>query len=101
MFKRIESRKYCQECGRSFNDILRPKKEGICDFDQGKLVRRIADEPNIVKERINEYLNETTSAIQLLSNMSESSFPVNGDQDESLVYIDIITRLNSKKVLIP
>lgn len=97
MFKRIESRKYCQECGRFFNDILRPKNEGICDFDQGKLVRRIDDEPEVVKERINEYLNDITPAIQLLSNMSESFFSINGDQDELLIFADIITRLKAHK----
>ena len=97
MLKRIESRKYCKECGRFFNDILRPKNEGTCDFDQGKLVRRIDDEPNVVKERINEYLNDITPAINLLSNMSESFFSINGDQDELLMFADIITRLKSHK----
>jgi len=97
MLKRIESRKYCQECGRFFNDILRPKNEGICDFDQGKLIRRIDDEPKVVKERIKEYLNDITPAIHLLSNMSESFFSINGDQDELLMFADIITRLKSHK----
>ncbi|MCC7160668.1 nucleoside monophosphate kinase [Candidatus Nomurabacteria bacterium] len=97
MLKRIESRKYCQECGRFFNDILRPKNEGVCDFDQGKLIRRIDDEPKVVKERINEYLNDITPAIQLLSSMSESFFSINGDQDELLMFADIITKLKVHK----
>lgn len=97
MLKRIESRKYCQECGRFFNDILRPKNEDICDFDQGKLIRRIDDDPRIVKERINEYLNDIVPAIQLLSNMSESFFSINGDQDELLMFADIITKLKIHK----
>lgn len=97
MLKRIESRKYCQECGRFFNDTLRPKNEGVCDFDKGKLIRRIDDEPKVVKERINEYLNDITPAIHLLSNMAESFFSINGDQDELLMFAEIITRLKSHK----
>ena len=34
--------------------------EGICDFDSGKLIRRIDDDPKMVKLRINEYLNDIT-----------------------------------------
>ncbi len=65
LFKRIESRKYCEDCGKFYNDIIRPKNEGICDFDSGKLIKRIDDGPDMVKLRINEYLNDITSAIQL------------------------------------
>jgi len=96
LFKRIQNRKYCEECGRFFNDLIRPKNDGICDFDSGKLVRRIDDEPEMVKQRINEYLNDISPAIQLLSGMSESYFSINGDQDELLIFSDIVTKLKSR-----
>ncbi len=95
LFKRIESRKYCENCGKFFNDILRPRNEGICDFDSGKLIRRIDDDPEVVKLRINEYLNYVNPAIQLLSSISESFFSINGDQDELLIFSDIVTKLKS------
>ena len=95
LFKRIESRKYCEDCGKFYNDIIRPKNEGVCDFDSGKLIKRIDDDPDMVKLRINEYLNDITSATQLLSGMSQFSFSINGDQDELLIFSDIITKLKS------
>lgn len=95
LFERIQSRKYCEECGKFYNDIIKPKNDGFCDFDSGKLIKRIDDEPNIVKLRINEYLNDINGAIQLLINMSEYSFSVNGDQDELLIFSDIVTKLKS------
>lgn len=95
IFKRIESRKYCEDCGRFFNNTIKPKNEGICDFDSSNLIRRIDDEPEMIKLRINEYLEDITSAIQLLSNMSESYFSINGDQDELLIFADIVTKLKS------
>ncbi|MDO8610571.1 MAG: nucleoside monophosphate kinase [bacterium] len=97
LFKRIESRKYCENCGKFFNDIIKPKNEGICDFDSGKLIKRIDDDPEMVKIRIDEYLNDITSAIQLLSSMSEYSFSINGDQDELLIFSDIVTKLKSQR----
>ena len=95
LFKRIETRKYCEDCGKFYNDIIKPTNEGVCDFDSGKLIKRIDDEPGMVKLRINEYLNEIASAIQLLSNMSEYCFSINGDQDELLIFSDIVTKLKS------
>ena len=97
IFRRIESRKYCENCEKFFNDIIKPKNEGVCDFDFGKLIKRIDDEPKIVKLRINEYLNDITPAIQLLSTMSEYSFSINGDQDELLIFSDIVTKLKSNR----
>ena len=51
----------------------------------------------MVKLRINEYLNDITPAIQLLSTMSEYSFSINGDQDELLIFSDIVTKLKSNR----
>ena len=45
IFERIKNRKYCEKCEKFFNDVIRPKNEGICDFDSGKLIRRIDDDP--------------------------------------------------------
>ncbi len=95
IFERIKSRKYCEDCGRFFNNTIKPKNDGICDFDSGKLVRRIDDEPEMVKLRIEEYMNDITPAIQLLTNMSETCFSINGDQDELLIFADIVTKLKS------
>lgn len=97
LLKRIESRKYCPECGRFYNQIIRPKNEGKCDFDNNLLIRRIDDELDVVKRRINDYLNDISPAVQLLSNIAESFFSINGDQDELLMFADIITKLKNHK----
>lgn len=97
LFKRIKNRKYCEKCGKFFNDIIKPKNKELCDFDSGKLIKRIDDNPKLVRLRINEYLNDIIPVIQLLSNISKCSFSINGDQDELLIFSDIITKLKSNR----
>ena len=95
ILERIKNAKYCEQCGKFYNDTIRPKNEGICDFDSGSLIKRVNNDPKTVRLEIDEYLHDITPAIELLSGISEYSFSINGDQDELLVFSDIVTKLKS------
>jgi len=60
VIKRLTSRLTCKNCKRSYNLInLKPKKEGICDFCGGKLIKRQDDNPESIKKRFREFEEKT------------------------------------------
>lgn len=58
---RISGRYTCGDCGAVYNSLLQvPKVDGICDRCGGKnFVKRQDDNPDVLKNRIQKYLNET------------------------------------------
>jgi adenylate kinase len=60
LIKRLASRRVCSRCGAIYNLYLQvPKKEGQCDVCTGPLSRRKDDEPDVIKERMRVYKEET------------------------------------------
>ena len=53
---RITGRLTCENCGAPYHKInSKPKKEGICDRCEGKLIQRKDDTEEVVKERLAVY----------------------------------------------
>ncbi len=60
LFERLTSRRNCVRCEAIFNKKAKPpKKEGVCDVCGGKLVQRADDIPEVVKERLRVYQEQT------------------------------------------
>jgi adenylate kinase len=60
LIKRLSSRRVCSRCGAIYNLYLQaPKKEGQCDVCTGPLIRRKDDEPDVIRERMRVYKEET------------------------------------------
>jgi len=60
LLERLTTRRSCIRCEAIFNQKARPpKKEGICDACGGKLIRREDDSPEVVKERLRVYQEQT------------------------------------------
>ncbi len=58
--KRLSGRFYCPVCNAGYNyPAQMPKKEGICDKDGAELRRRPDDEPDVVRNRLEVYKNQT------------------------------------------
>jgi len=56
--KRISSRLVCsnKECQEVYSTIVKmPKKVGVCDICGSPLIRRLDDEPEVVRERLNVF----------------------------------------------
>ncbi len=68
--KRLSGRLLCPKCGAGYNSITspKPKKEGICDNCQGKLVQRKDDTKEAIKKRIETYHKETEPIIEHYKN---------------------------------
>ncbi len=62
---RITGRRICETCGEIYHIKSRkPKVEGICDNDGGKLYQRSDDTEEKLKVRYDEYLNLTEPVIE-------------------------------------
>jgi adenylate kinase len=71
--ERLSNRRICRSCGEVYNlRYLKPMKEGICDKCGGQLFQREDDKPEVIKERLKEYENQT----QPLINYYQGEVPV-------------------------
>jgi adenylate kinase len=58
--KRLSGRFTCPVCGAMYNyPNNMPKKEGVCDKDGEKLIRRPDDEESVVRNRLDVYKQQT------------------------------------------
>jgi len=62
--RRLSARRICGDCQKNYNLITQPpKREGTCDNCGGKLIYRLDDHPETIKERLKVYQKETTLLI--------------------------------------
>ncbi len=60
LISRISGRRVCETCGAVYHiENKKPKVEGICDLDGGKLIQRADDSEATVLNRIHIYQSET------------------------------------------
>lgn len=65
LIDRISGRRVCETCGAVYHiDNNKPKVEGICDLDGGKLVQRVDDRAETIAHRINVYKEQTQPLIK-------------------------------------
>ncbi len=93
--RRIARRKYCPLCGRFYNKLRPPRVPGVCDVDGERLVGRWDDDANQQRQRFDEYLGESITAYEYLSQKSELSFDVNADQEENFLFAEILHKLSN------
>ena len=63
--ERLSSRRICISCGEVYNvRYLKPKKEGVCDKCGGELYQRNDDTPEVIKERLRVYENQTQPLLE-------------------------------------
>jgi len=68
---RLSGRAACEKCGKSYNSAipsLKPKKEGVCGVDGGRLVRRADDTPEAIKVRLEVFEKETIPLVKFYGN---------------------------------
>lgn len=70
IIKRLSGRRVCPTCGRTYHlESNPPKVEGICDFDQTKLIQREDDKPETIKKRLDIYHSETKPLIEFYNKL--------------------------------
>jgi adenylate kinase len=60
VLRRLSGRRTCEKCGRVFHvDFNPPEKDGTCDVDEGELVIRDDDKPEVISKRLETYHSKT------------------------------------------
>lgn len=63
--KRLSGRRVCETCGAPYHiETLKPKIDGICDKCGGKLIQRKDDTPEVIKDRLKVYHEQTQVLIE-------------------------------------
>jgi len=64
ILSRMTGRRSCPECGAVYHtENLKPKVEGKCDSDGTELVQRPDDKPDVVRQRLSTYHEQTEPVI--------------------------------------
>jgi len=64
IIERLSARRICRKCGEVYNiRFLKPKMEGICDKCGGELYQRSDDNPEVIKNRLKVYKDQTEPLI--------------------------------------
>lgn len=99
IFKRIEGRLSCKNCGHIHNKYFSaPAKEGICDKCGSPLVQRSDDKAEVVKERLRVYHEQTEPLVSYYSKKGVLA-NVNGESAPEVVAKELLSqyKLLSKK----
>jgi len=60
LIERMQGRLTCRKCGAVYNLLLqKPRAEGRCDVCGGELYKRADDRPDVIRERLRVYQEET------------------------------------------
>lgn len=90
--KRLGGRRACI-CGHIYHlKFNPPKKAGKCDLCGGKLFVRNDDKPEVIKQRLNIYHEQTEPLIKYWA-AAESLVKVDGEQKIDKVFKDITSKL--------
>lgn len=87
--RRLSARRVCSDCGKIYNkNFKKPDQEGICDECGGELYQRDDDKPEVIRDRFETFLNETSPLIDYYSE-KDLLAEVNGEQGPDQVYEEI------------
>lgn len=93
---RLSGRLICPKCGAIYHiKNIPPKKEGICDKCGSKLVQRTDDKPEVIKNRMVVYQNQTKELIDFYR-IKGLLVDVNGEGDLSAIFKDIAAAIEDK-----
>ena len=74
IIERSSTRRICRNCGAVYNiRFLKPKVEGICDKCGGELYQRPDDTPEVIKQRLQVFREQT---MPILQHFKEKNIPV-------------------------
>ena len=71
IIKRISGRRSCESCQSAYHIYFnRPKKDGVCDSCEGRLIQRNDDKEETVRERLKVYREKTQPLVNYYSERS-------------------------------
>ena len=70
--KRLGGRRVCEKCGAIYNIFFsKPKKEGICDIDNAKLIIRDDDKEEAIMNRLKVYHSQTEPLLEFYKKLNK------------------------------
>ncbi len=79
LIQRLSARRVCSSCGAIYNLLAcSPRKEGSCDICGLELIQREDDVPEVIKERLKVYHEQTEALIDYYSR-KKVYFRINGE----------------------
>ncbi|MBN1818671.1 MAG: adenylate kinase [Sedimentisphaerales bacterium] len=95
---RLTGRRSCPQCGRVYHiENLPPKVEGQCDQGCGRLVQRDDDKPDVVRNRLKTYHEQTEAVVGFYKAKGRSIINVDADRDIDEVTSAIFDELDAIK----
>ncbi len=96
LLERLASRRVCPHCERIYNLLLQPPiKSGHCDKCAAKLIQREDDRPEVIKDRLKVYHQQTKPLIDHYS-QRKVFFRINGQASIEDIFMKICLILDKK-----
>ncbi|MFC1666166.1 adenylate kinase [Nanoarchaeota archaeon] len=96
IIERLSGRITCGKCGKIYHKkFIIPKKEGVCDKCEGKIIEREDDKEEAVKKRLEIYEESTKPLIDFYKNLGilkEIGVISSPDETVSLILRELIKR---------
>lgn len=101
IIQRLSSRRVCRNCGAIYNvRYLKTKVEGICDKCGGPLYQRSDDVPEVIKNRLQVYKQQTSPLLEYFKAKKipfVAATTTNIDQPPEIVVDEMIAQLKKLK----
>ncbi|MCP5470119.1 MAG: adenylate kinase [Chlamydiales bacterium] len=92
--RRIADRMVCEVCGMPHDPVINPPKvAGHCNRDGGTLIKRKDDTPEVVRERLSVYHNET-APVKAYYKKSSRLVDIDGTVGKDAIFLSIQSTLS-------
>jgi len=88
LIKRLISRRMCSKCGKDYNLITNPAKNGNCDICSGEIIQRDDDKEDVIVRRMDVYENQTAPLIDYYKKENKL-IVIDCEREISQIYNDI------------
>lgn len=86
LIERLSSRKICTQCGRVYNNLVKlPNQPDLCDTCGGELNQRKDDKPEVIRDRLKVYREETEPLVAYYQK-KKNYHKIDGDKDIESVF---------------
>jgi adenylate kinase len=93
LMRRLSGRRWCPSCQATFHVVYEPpKREGICDRCDSRLVQREDDRERVVAQRLHEYDERTFPLVEYYRSRSRM-LPIDGNRPMDTVFSDLLQAL--------
>ncbi len=96
--RRLTGRRSCPACNAIYHiDTLKPKAEGVCDKCGSKLVQRTDDKPQVVKQRLQTYHQQTAAVVGYYADNGRKILDIDAEKSVDEVAALITAKLDGLK----